>query len=117
MSEVNVYLLEQQEIGMKQAVELRDSAEKLARNADFKKLILKHFMVEECSLYAQRSADPALTAPQRADALAIAQAAGHLKRFLSVIVQMGNHAESTLPSIAEEIVLAREEEENPDNQE
>lgn len=109
MSEVNVYSLEKQEVGFKQAIELRDSAEKLTRNADFKKLILKHFMVEECSLYAQRSADPMLTPLQREDAMAIAQSAGHLKRFLSVIVQMGNHAQSQLPALEAELVEARNE--------
>lgn len=107
MSEVNTYLLEKQEIGYKAAMELRDSAEKLARNNDFKKLILKHFMVEECALYAQRSADPQLNEAQRADALAISQAAGHLKRFLSVIVQMGNHAETEMPALAEALLEAR----------
>lgn len=112
MSEVNIYSLEKQEIGFKQAIELRDSAEKLTRNADFKKLILKHFMVEECSLYAQRSADPMLTPLQRDDAMAIAQAAGHLKRFLSVIVQMGNHAESQMPALEAELFDARNEVDN-----
>jgi hypothetical protein len=109
MSDVNVYSLEKQEIGFKQAMELRDSAEKLARNPDFKKLILKHFMVEECSLYAQRSADPALNQTQRDDAMAIAQSAGHLKRFLNVIVQMGNHAEGQMPALQAELVEARNE--------
>lgn len=101
MSEVEVTIeqLELQLKSSKEQVELRNAAKRLWENRDFKKVILESFMTTECARYAQTSADPALDATSRADALALAQASGHLKRFLSVIVQMGNNAEGQIPAI------------------
>ena len=107
-SEVNA--LEQQLSDAKLLVERRQMAMRLEKNRDFKKLILDEFCVEECARYARESANPALTAEQRADALALAQAAGHLKRFLSVVCQMGNVAEGQMVDINEAIEEARAEE-------
>ena len=87
----------------------RELALKLQDNREFKQLILKDFCVEECARYAQASADPALTAEQRADALALAQAAGHLRRFLSVTVQMGYTAKNEIPQIEVAIEELRQE--------
>lgn len=87
----------------KELVELRNSALRLHNNRDFRKLILDYFCVQECSRYAHASADPSLDAAARADALALAQAAGHLKRFLSVVVQMGHNAERDITQIDETI--------------
>lgn len=83
----------------REQIKLRDMALKLYKNREFKKLILEEFSVNECARYAQASADPALDSDQRKDSLAIAQSAGHLRRFLSVLVQMGNVAENQLPEI------------------
>lgn len=110
MSEV--FLLEKQLEDGKKSIEKRDLALKLYNNREFKQLILQDFCVEECARYAQMSADPALAANERADALAIAQAAGHLRRFLSVVVQMGNNAERQAPDIEQAIIEARQEEES-----
>ena len=66
--------------------------------------------MQECARYAQVSGDPNVDATGRADALAIAQAAGHLKRYLSVVVQMGNHAENEIVNIEQAIDEARAEE-------
>lgn len=110
MSEVA--LLEKQLADHKSLVERRTMAQRLAANSDFKKLILEEFCVQECARYAQSSGDPALTAEQRADALAIAQAAGHLRRYLSVIVQMANAAENTIPDIEAALDEARAEEDS-----
>ena len=82
--------LEQQKIGMNEAIERRNIAVRLAGNRDFKKLILEYFCVEECARYARQSADPAMDEAARQDSLAMAQAAGHLKRFLSVVIRMGD---------------------------
>lgn len=108
MSEV--IALENQLENYKELVERRRTALRLSDNADFKKLILDEFLVKECARYAQLSADPALSPDERADALALAQAAGHLKRFLSVTVQMGAHAENTMADLEDEIAEARAEE-------
>lgn len=108
MSEVSN--LESQQEQMKVDLENRDLALKLFKNREFKKLILDQFCTEECARYVQASGDPALSADQKADALAMAQAAGHLKRFLSVKVQMGNQAENLMPSLDEALAEARQEE-------
>ena len=88
----------------------REIALKLYHNPEFKKLILQEYCVDECARYAQASADPALTAEQRADSLAMAQAAGHLRRFLSVVVTKGNQAERLEEELEQSILEARQEE-------
>lgn len=113
MSEVNA--LEQQLSDAKQLVAEAEAAERLAKNKDFDALILKKFCVEECARYAQASADPSLGANERADALALAQASGHLKRFLHVIVQMGRAAGAQIDEIEEAIVEAQAEEDAAEN--
>lgn len=107
MSEVSA--LKNQRDDARSLIEHRELALRLSNNPDFKKLILNEFCVNECARYAQASADPALTENQRADSLAIAQAAGHLRRFLSVKIQMGNHAERQMSDLDEAIVIAESE--------
>ena len=108
MSEVNA--LEKQLDDAKEFIARRDLAIKLYKNPEFKKLIIDEFCGSECARYAQTSADPALSDRERADALAIAQAAGHLRRYLSVIVTMGNQSEQMLDRLEAEIEIARQEE-------
>jgi hypothetical protein len=108
MSEV--YALEKQLSEGKLAQERRALALKLHANPDFKKLILEEFCVTECARYAQLSGDPSLDKTQQADALALAQAAGHLRRFLSVVVTLGNNAEAREEEIEQAILEARQEE-------
>ena len=108
MSEVTA--LEKQLEEAKVFINRRDLAVKLYNNPEFKKLIIDEFCGSECARYAQTSADPALDDRQRADALAIAQAAGHLRRYLSVIVTMGNQSEEMLDRLEAEIEMARQEE-------
>lgn len=108
MSEVNQ--LQKQLEDSKKLIERRRQAIRLSENKDFKKLILDGFCVTDAASYVSASADPQLTAEQRADALNIAQAAGHLKRFLSVITQMGAVAERDVGQIEEAIVAAQAEE-------
>lgn len=73
-------------------VKARDRAIALSTNPDFKELILNGFCLTEAARYAQESGDPMLTPEMRADALNMAQASGHLKRFLSLTITMGNTA-------------------------
>lgn len=101
MSEVSA--LEYQRNGMAKLIEQRDAAIRLSKNRDFKTLILEGFMVEEAARYVHASADPMLPPNERADALALAQASGHLKRYLSVVTRMGDDAASQLPHIDEAI--------------
>lgn len=104
--------LENQLASAKELVRRRNLALRLATIPEFKELILDEFMVKEAARYVHSSADPALKAEERADALNMAQAAGHLKRFLSVTVQMGAHAERELVSLEDAIQEARVEEGN-----
>ena len=99
MSEVAA--LEKQYADAKALIERRDIAIKLYSNPDFKKIVLDGFCLHDCARYAQESQDPALTPAQQADALNIAQAAGHFRRYMSIVVQLGNHAENQLASIDE----------------
>lgn len=109
MSEVSVAALEKQLEDSKVLIERRQTALRLADNPDFRKLILDEFCVKEAARYVHTSADPAIGDRERADALAMAQASGHLKRFLSVVVQMGAHAERTRVDLEAEIEIARAE--------
>jgi len=84
-------------------------AERLAANPDFRHLILDGFCMREAARYAQESGDPHLTPTQRQDALNMAQASGHLKRFLSVICVMGHSAQDTILSAQAEIEQLRSE--------
>lgn len=99
--------LEHQLAECQKAVERRDKIRKLCKNKEFKELILEYFMVQECARFVQISADPTLKAENRADALALAQSAGHFKRWLTVQEQMGEHAESQLENLRGAIDEAR----------
>jgi hypothetical protein len=111
MSEVSeIAGLEKQVTDAKFLLERRDIAIRLAKNTDFRKLILDGFCLHDAARYAQESADPALNTEQRTDALNIAQASGHLKRFLSITIQMGAHAERTMSELEEALADARAEE-------
>lgn len=104
--------LEKQITDAKFLLERRDIAMRLASNRDFRKLILEGFCLHDAARYAQESADPFMNAEQRADALNMAQASGHLKRFLSITIQMGAHSERTMPEMEEALAEARAEEGN-----
>lgn len=101
--------LEQHLEDAKKMVERRDMAVRLYKNPEFKALIVDGFCGTECARYAQESGDPSIPAENRADALAMAQAAGHLRRYLSYLVRFGNTAEKDIPEIHEAIESARQE--------
>ena len=104
-----VLALEKQLKDAKFLIARRDAALKLHSNREFKQLIIDDFCGTECARFAQMSADPALGPVERADALAMAQASGHLKRYLSVITQMGNVSEGSIVSIEEALDEVRGE--------
>jgi len=90
-------MLEQDIEGAEELVVRRNMALKLAANPEFRKLFNEEYFVTEAARLVQLSADPSLDLNQRADALNMAQATGHAKRYLSMIIQMGAHAERDLP--------------------
>lgn len=90
-------------------VERKDLALKLENNREFQALILKEFCEVECARFARESGNPALSSENRADALLLAQAAGHLRRWLSMVVQMGRRAEHEIGQAKEAIDEMRQE--------
>lgn len=93
----------------REMVERKDLALKLEKNPEFKKLILEIFCEKECARFAQGSGDPALGPDEQKASLAMAQSAGHLRRWLSMTVQMGYHAEGAIKGCEDEISeIARE---------
>jgi len=103
----DVKALEEQLANAKLLSSKRQKLEKLLANPEFKELIIKDFSTDECARYAQASADPMLDATQRADALGIAQAAGHLKRWIAVILQQGYVAERDMDEVEDALIAAR----------
>lgn len=80
-------------------VETRARIQRLSQNLDFKELINKRYLIEEAAAFASSAGDPAMTKDQREEALTMALAPGHLKRWLSVQVTMANTAEDQLPQM------------------
>lgn len=108
MTEVEA-LLKQLEAARQQIAD-RNKILELTRNPIYREVILDGFMKTDCVHYAHSSADPALSDEQRKDALNMAQAAGHLKRYLSVKIQQGNQAEDIIiPSIESNLEELRQE--------
>lgn len=99
---------EHQLVELKEAVKQAEELRKLTDSPLFRKVILQRFCVEECARYAQLSADPSLSPEQRADALGIAQAAGHLRRWISVMERMAKTAVDTIPQVEESLEIIRQ---------
>lgn len=84
-------------------VERKDLILKLEQYPEFKKIFHDIFFESECARFARMSADPALPTQNRADAMAMAQAAGLLKIWLSTQIRMGNRAADEIRQIEESI--------------
>ena len=97
MSEIQE--LEAEKDRLKKQVELRDQILKLSANHDFRKVIHDGFMNEECARSARMAGEPTLSEVERRNLLDMSMAAGHLQRYLSANVQMGNQAEQTIIQI------------------
>ncbi|QXV74386.1 hypothetical protein [Rhizobium phage RHEph16] len=99
MSEIqsNIEQTEQRIADLKVQIAMRDRLLRLQNNSDFIKLINEEFLVREAARFVQLSQDPALPNDEaRRDALQLAQSTGHLKRWFSAIIRMGNVAETDL---------------------
>jgi hypothetical protein len=108
----DVRQLEQQISNVKELMALRDKMLQLGKIPLFKELILDKFCIEEAARLVGQSADPALSPQQRSDALSMAQAGGHVRRWLSLGCRMGDQAESDLVDIEQMLAEARAEEDN-----
>jgi hypothetical protein len=102
--------LEKQLEDAKHLIDRRNKAIALSQVPLFKELILDEFCVKEAARLVGQSADPVLSDRERADALSMAQAAGHLRRYLQMMIQMGAASERTLPDLEEALAEARAEE-------
>jgi hypothetical protein len=105
----NIEQLEQQLMGNKERMSLRDAVVRLTQNADFRRVIIEEFSTRDCARLVQESADPLLRPEERADALAMAQAAGHLKRWIINQIQFGDTAAAQISDLEETIEIARSE--------
>jgi pyruvate-formate lyase len=107
--------LEKQLKDAKKVVEHRDRVERLLRNKDFQRVIMDEFCVTEAARLVHQSADPILTQEQRADALSMAQASGHLKRYIQMAFTQGNLMENQAREIEAVLDAMRAEDDTPQN--
>lgn len=112
-----VQAFENQLAGAKAQVALGEAINKLLSNKEFRRVIMDEFTVKEAARFAAASADPALGAREQADALAIAQAGGHLKRWITIQLQLAETSGAQLEELQEGLEEARNEEANPTDSE
>lgn len=112
--ELRIGALERQILGEKEAHARFEAIDRLFRNRDFKKVILEDFATKDCARYTRESCDPMLNPEQRADALAMAQASGHLLRYLDMADRMGSVSKDKIRELEDEIDYLRS---LPDNME
>jgi hypothetical protein len=112
MSEVT--RLEQQLSDAKTLIARKDMALKLAENFEFRTLIIDGFCRDEAARLAGQTQDPVLTERQQRDAANMAAAPGHLRRYLSMIVQQAAVAERDVVDLEETIAEARLDEDRED---
>lgn len=101
--------LEWQKKAAEAQIEFSKRVEKLLQNPEFQAVIMREYMVEEASRFILQSCDPAFNPQQRADALAMAQAAGHLKRWLQATQTQAKQIIERMPELEAEIENARAE--------
>jgi hypothetical protein len=102
--------LEEQREDAKRLIERRELMLRLVNNPDYRAAITEGFILKDCARFAHQASDPTLTREQREDAMEMAKAAGHLKRYVSMTIQMGWKALNDLPELEAEIEEARLEE-------
>ena len=86
---------------------------KLMQDPDFKELILGDYMVKEAARFVQISGDPVFDKAKREDALNMAQATGHFKRWLQVTQTRATdfkHALEEMDALIEELRAQPDEE-------
>lgn len=105
----DIQALENEVEQAKELIARRNAAIKLSKNPEFRQLFLKEYFESEAARLVQLSGDPALDPMQRADALAMAQATGHAKRYLSMCYQMGGVAEREIHDKEQELERLRAE--------
>lgn len=107
---MSVEALENQLTEAKKYADFGRMAKRLLANRDYRKLITEEFLVTETARLTHLSTDVRLTKEQREEALQMAQASGHLKRYMTMLIQMGDSADSQIGTLEDEIEEARREE-------
>lgn len=106
-TEYTIEELELHRIKLKNSVAYAEEVRKLMANPLFRKIIMEDFCIQSAARYVQESCDPLLTAEQRADALALAQAGGHLKRWLDITLRMADTSERSILDVDDELEKLR----------
>lgn len=101
--------LEQQRENALDQIKLRDAIVRLTDNPDFKFVIREQFLVEHCARFARETINPMLNKEEQANALAFSQAAGYLKQWLNMQIQMGNGSAGSLLELDQAIDDVRAE--------
>lgn len=112
----DIKALEQSIADNEHIIAQREKALRLSANPDFRDLFINGFFRDEAARLVHMSSDPNVSLQDRADALAMAQGAGHTKRYLSVIVQQGYLAERDLPAMRASLDELRAMPDEPDEE-
>lgn len=104
--------LEHQIEGTKRLIAHGEEVAQLVQNPLFRKVILEQFCTRDCARYVQESGDPLLPEANRADALALAQAAGHLRRWLDINIRLSGTEKERLLELQSELDIVRSEPED-----
>lgn len=110
--QVEVAGLEHRIEAAKGAIQHGEDIKQLMNNRLFREVILTRFCKEHCARYVQESGDPLLSEVNRADALAMAQAAGHLRRWLDIGIRIADSEAGQLSDMEAELDSARAEPED-----
>ena len=110
MTQTTIDKIKAEREGHEANIALKEAVNRLQKNKDFKRVIEQAFMETECARNARISGlIYSFTEVERADALAKAQAAGHLAEFLSAVINRGTAAENALRALNEnEAILIAE---------
>lgn len=95
---------------LEERIQRVEALERLNENRDFKVLIRDTFMRDESLRYLEVSADTTQNDVTRRDALAIAQAASHLKRFMAATMALGMQSRNQIQEHRELLDQLRAEE-------
>jgi hypothetical protein len=105
--EQKITAVEEQLVAAKEASRRYDQLVKLLSNREFRALIVEGFCQKDCARFAQASGDPALGKDERENSMAMAQAAGHLRRWLDMECRMSFNYKSAIPEIEETLEQLR----------
>lgn len=105
--------IEQIELSIEAAKEMvsrGQAAEKLATHPDFKKLVIEGYFKDEAARLAVLSSDPNISEEIRAHVMRDMAGVGAFRRYLSTLVQLGQHAAAEIAEAQETLDEIRAEE-------